>query len=299
MFKFSLLSLISCAFIAISLFSTGIFASANTDTATIQIQNGLYTNPSQKNENTISVCEDGLWKQTNLAKGMHSYTTTVGSKEYRLYANVDTAISCRSAQIKHAEFYVETLDVKKGQKINFGLYGEPKLIDVAKKQSMDISSKVHNPDGPAIVKFEPMKDSQFGRICVDGKLADEARYREYFVEPGNRTFSFANNDQSCNHDFSRSFHIFDKATTSISLENITDFSNACTKGVEIYVDVNEEKAVAQPVKPVSTELAVQSIQNSVLPRSGGFSGGLVVGIVSFVAIGILATRKQSLKIDLI
>jgi hypothetical protein len=282
-------------------------------TAQITINNNLYLNPSQRSPHSIAVCVNGVLEKTITSTGKTTWNTTKGEKFVRLLVNQVGTISCQENASKQFEVLEDRVMLDEGTNTTWDLSGEPVAHGIKSHQSMNVLETTKNPGGNSILVFSPTTDSIFEKVCIDGNIASEARYKEYFVTEGKHTISLPTPHGECDSVFHSKVEIDPSTTTKFQVINSLDYSNACIKGVEVFDDVESihiskkdeigliHEVVAAPAKiqAISTELASAQAATQSLPRTGGVENLLLissgVGMFGFAAFRNL--RRKSFKID--
>jgi hypothetical protein len=281
--------------------------------AQITINNEIYKNPSQSSPHSILVCINGVLEKTITEMGKTTWETTTGKKYVKLLVDQKEDVSCVEGGSKQFEVYEDHVTLDAGTNTTWDLSGEPVIHGIKSHQSMKSLETITNPGGNSMLVFSPSKGSSFEKVCIDGAVAHEARYREYFVTEGKHGISLATPHGECDASFHLSLDIHPTTTTKIEVTNSLDYTDACIKGVEVFDDVEDihtvkkdEVPVVHPtavsptkVQAVSTKLASSQVATKSLPRSGGAENLALVasGVMVFGFAGYKNLTRKSLKID--
>jgi hypothetical protein len=278
----------------------------------ITINNDLFLDPSQTSPYSISVCINGVLEKTITTTGKTIWDTTPGAKHVKLLVNQIDSISCVEVGSKQFEVYEDYVTLESGTNTTFDMSGEPIIRGIKSHQSMKAVETLTNPGGNSILTFSPTEGSIFDKVCIDGVVAPQARYREYFVAEGKHVISLATPSGECDSTFHFKLEVRPTTTTKIEVTNFLDYSEAYIKGVEVFDDVEDihavknddvvvHPAIATPVKvqAVPTKLATAQVANKSLPRSGGVENLILIcsGVMAFSFVGYKNLKRKSMKID--
>jgi hypothetical protein len=285
----------------------GLSTFAQTSTQ-ITINNDLFLNPSQNSPHTIFVCINGTLEKTITEKGKTSLEIAPGEKYIRILVNQVEAIRCNEGGSNKFEVYEDRVTLDAGTNTTFDISGEPKIHGVKSNQSMKVLETITNPGGNSMLSFIPTQGSTFEKVCIDGIVSSEARFREYFVTAGEHTISLATPSGECDSAFHLKLDIHKTTTTKIEVTNSLNYSDAHIKGVEVFDDVEDISpavkheipvVVSAKVQEVPTKLAPALVATKSLPRSGGGENimFIVFGFIIFGYVGYKNIKRKSLKIE--
>jgi LPXTG-motif cell wall-anchored protein len=281
------------------------FAESSTQ---ITINNDLYNPPSQLKPHSISVCINGNLEKTITEVGKTKWETSPGDKYVRIFVNQIGSVSCVEGSGKQFEVFEDHTTLENGTNTTWDLSGEPIIRGVKLHQSMKVLNTTSNPGGNSMLVFSPTEGSVFDKVCIDGVISPQARFREYFVSEGKHAVSLATPHGDCDPGFHLKLEIHPTTTTKIEVINSLDYNEACIKGVEVYDDVEHispavkhdvPTVIPAKVQDVATKLTSAQAVTKALPRTGGTENMVFVssGLVVLGFAGYKNFKRKSIKID--